>query len=180
MPGCGEPSPCPVACVLCIISRINAASPQRAPSWPHIRPERMVDPPYLLPTNGQPMSMHASPMTAPLNHHRSPTGLVARASTLVGSSMQSGVMPTLTHVVSQGGWLKYGGESSLAHRQSSQRCLAANKSTPLMSNGTTSHRVTAMDDSCAKHFRIQRKPLTCNSTLIWKMRCSISCDRICL
>jgi transposase-like protein len=84
--------------------------------------------------------------TVPLNHHLSTVGLVARASNRVGYSIQSCVMPRLTNVVSKGGLLRYVGESSLAHLKSSQRFLAANKSTPLMSNVTTSHRVRAMDD----------------------------------
>ncbi len=70
----------------------------------------MVDPPYLLPTNCQPMSMHSSPMTAPLNHHLSTAGLVDRASNHVGYSIQSCVMPRLTNVGSGGGlWARLKG-----------------------------------------------------------------------
>jgi hypothetical protein len=44
-PGCGEPWPCPVACVWCILSRINVVRQKRSHSSPHFRPERMVAPP---------------------------------------------------------------------------------------------------------------------------------------
>src|SRR6266850_182451 len=123
--------------------------------------------------------MHSSPMTVPLNHHLSTVGLVARAHNRVGYSIQSGVRPRLTNIVSKGGLLKYVGASSLAHLKSSQRFLAANKSTPLMSNVTTAHRVRAMDDSSATHVRIRRTPLTGHHIVIWKMRCAMVFDRIC-
>src|SRR2546430_16321827 len=44
---------------------------------------------------------------------------------------------------------------------------------------TISHHARAIDDWCVKLSRTQRKTITCNATLIWKMQCSILCVRIC-
>src|SRR5919109_2828290 len=106
----------------------------------------MVGHPCLPPTNCRPMSKRSSPTTAPLNLHLSTAGRADRASNRVGYSILSCVMPKLINVVSKGELLKCVDESSLAHLKSSQRFLAANRSTPLTSNATTSHRVRAMDD----------------------------------
>ena len=125
-PGCGKPARCPVACVLCLISLINVVSQKRSPAEPNVRPERMVDPPAVLPTNCQPRSLPSAPMTAPLNPHLSTAGLVVRARPRVGDALQRCVLPRLPNVVSQGGVLTYGGESSVADLPSSLRCVAAN------------------------------------------------------
>src|SRR5882672_9341744 len=127
----------------------------------------------------QPRSLPSSPMTAPLHHHLSPEGLVARVSHHVGDSIQSGVRPRLTHGVRQGGLVKDVGASSWAPLKSSQRFLAANQSTPLLSNVTTAPRLRAMDDASATHVRIRRTPLTGHHIVIWKMRCAMVFDRIC-